>query len=67
MDNWQKDVYDKAKLFAESRVIVAHHQKQESPCEPVIMEITQEEAYIIMKAMEMAYLPSVYEYKETTA
>ena len=55
MDEWQKAVYDKMKRFAESRQIIAHEQQNEEPVPPVVVNVTQEEAYVIMKAMESAY------------
>lgn len=55
MDKWQMTVYEKMKTFAESRVIIAHEQQKQEPCEPVLIAVTQEEAYVIMTAMEKLY------------
>ena len=55
MDEWQKAVYDKMKTFAETRQIIAHKQQNQEPALPVVVKVTQEEAYVIMKAMESAY------------
>ena len=54
MDGWQKTVYEKMRGFAESRIIQCYDD--DTPTTPVLMNISQEEAYVIMKAMEKAYI-----------
>ena len=53
MDEWQKSIYGKVREFVESRII--QHSDTDKPTTPVSMSLSQEEAYVIMKAMEKAY------------